>query len=155
MGLLQKIQSWTSAHNPKWLALVRVGLGVALLLRGVNFMNNHMEFERLVGSSKLASASDILTTAIPWIHVVGGFLIITGIFTRFAALLQIPILLGAIFFINLNGFSVNKDLGYAIIILILLIVFVIEGSGTLSLAYYFKEIEEEEAEELETSSTTE
>jgi uncharacterized membrane protein YphA (DoxX/SURF4 family) len=153
MGLLQKIQSWTSSHNPKWLALVRVGLGVALLLRGVNFMNNHMEFERIISNSKLSSFSEIFTTAIPWIHVVGGFLIITGIFTRFAALLQIPILLGAIFFVNLNGPIVKNDLGYSIIILILLVVFVIEGSGTLSLAYYFKEIEKEEAEELEASST--
>jgi uncharacterized membrane protein YphA (DoxX/SURF4 family) len=82
------------------------------------------------------------------VHIAGGFLIIIGIFTRFAAFVQIPVLLAVVFFItNKNGvFAVETDLSFSILILLMLVVFVIEGSGTLSLAGYFKEEEEAEAE---------
>jgi uncharacterized membrane protein YphA (DoxX/SURF4 family) len=81
---------------------------------------------------------------LPWVHIAGGFLIIIGIFTRFAAFIQIPVLLAAIIFITTkNGvFAVETDLSFSILILLMLLVFVVEGSGTLSLAGYFKEEEE-------------
>ena len=84
--------------------------------------------------------------SIPWIHIAGGFLIIIGLFTRFAAFIQIPILAGAIFFINSKKgfFTAQTDLSLSVIIILLLFVFVVEGSGPLSLASYFKEVEEEE-----------
>ena len=87
---------------------------------------------------------------IPWIHIGGGFLIIIGLFTRFAAFIQIPVLLGAIFFVTSKRglFKAETDFSFSIIILLLVIVFVVEGSGPLSLANYFKEEQEfEKAEE--------
>jgi putative oxidoreductase len=147
MGLLKNLQNWTSSHNPKWLALFRVALGATLLLRGVSFLNNLPELERLIDHNNLSNYKNLLMNSIPWIHIAGGFLIIIGLFTRFAAFIQIPILAGAIFFINTRKgfFTAETDLSLSVIILLLLVVFVIEGSGTLSLAYYFKEAEEENA----------
>jgi len=146
MGLLNKIQDWTSSHNPKWLALFRVALGATLLLRGVSFLNNLPELERLIDHNNMTNYKSLLMNSIPWIHIAGGFLIIVGLFTRFAAIIQIPILLGAIFFINTRQgfFTAETDLSLSVIILLLLLVFAVEGSGTLSLAYYFKESEEED-----------
>ena len=141
MNLLKKITTWTDDHNPKWLALFRVALGAILLLRGVAFLNNLPELERLIVANNLAEYKTTLINSIPWIHIAGGFLIIIGIFTRFASFVQIPVLLGALFFITSKHgiFTAETDLSFSIIILLLLAVFVVEGSGPLSLAGYFKE----------------
>jgi uncharacterized membrane protein YphA (DoxX/SURF4 family) len=142
--MLKNVEEWTSTHNPKWLALFRVALGAMLLLRGVSFLNNLPELEKVIDQNNLTTYKTLLTNSIPWIHVAGGFLIIVGLFTRFAAFIQIPILVGALLFVNTKRSIFETDLSLSVIILLLLVVFVIEGSGPLSLAYYFKEAEEEE-----------
>ena len=48
----------------------------------------------------MANRTDWLVIFITWSHLLGGFLIIIGLLTRWAALLNIPILMGAIIFIN-------------------------------------------------------
>ncbi len=145
MSLLKNLQNWTSSHNPKWLALFRVALGATLLLRGVSFLNNLPELERVIDQNNLSNYKNLLMNSIPWIHVGGGFLIILGLFTRFAAIIQIPILIGAVLFINTKRSIFETDLSLSVITLLLLLVFVVEGSGPLSLASYFREAEAEES----------
>ena len=60
--------------------------------------------------------------------------------TRIMCLLQIPILIGAIVFINTQkgGFTPDSELGFAILTLVLVLFFLIEGSGPLSLDKYFE-----------------
>jgi uncharacterized membrane protein YphA (DoxX/SURF4 family) len=62
-----------------------------------------------------------------------------GLLTRWVALLQVPILVGAIVFINTqkSGFAAQSELGLAVLVLLLLIFFLVEGSGPLSLDHYF------------------
>jgi len=146
MSLIKNIQDWTSSHNPKWLALFRVALGAALLLKGVSLLNNLPDFGRLVDENNLTGYKDLIVDSVPWIHIAGGFLIIIGMFTRFAALIQIPVLLATIFFISSKQgyFAIQTDLTISLLIIFLLLVFVLEGSGPLSLAGYFKDEEEEE-----------
>ncbi len=148
--MLAKFREWTNSHNPKWLALFRVALGATLLLRGVAFLNNPPNLETLIIDNGLGSYKDLLMNSIPWIHIGGGFLIIIGLFTRFAALIQVPVILGAIIFVTSKRglFKAETDFSLSIIILLLCLVFVVEGSGPLSLANYFKEEQEyEKAEE--------
>jgi putative oxidoreductase len=143
MSFISKFREWTAAHNPKWLALIRVALGAALLLRGVNFLDNTAELQTSIDATVFQSSSDWLAHVIPWVHILGGFLIIIGLFTRFASLVQMPVLMGAVFFINSKKgfFTAETDLSYSIIIMLLLVVFLIEGSGSLSLAQYFRDDE--------------
>ena len=146
MALLKNFKDWTANHNPKWLALFRVALGATLLLRGVAFLNNLPDLDRLIDENNLTHYKDLLMTSIPWIHIAGGFLIIIGLFTRFASFVQIPVLLGALLFITSKKgfFTAQTDFSFSMIILLLLVVFVVEGSGPLSLGSYLKE--EQEAE---------
>lgn len=146
MRLINYIKNWADTHNPKWLALFRVALGAALLLRGVSFLNNLPDMERLIDENNYTNYKDLIMDSIPWIHIVGGFLVIIGMFTRLAALVQIPLILSALLFISSKQgfFAIQTDLGLSIILLLLLFVFVVEGSGPLSLAGYFKDEEEEE-----------
>ncbi|OYX97029.1 MAG: DoxX family protein, partial [Sphingobacteriia bacterium 35-40-5] len=73
-------------------------------------------------------------------HLVGGVLITLGLVTRFAAVIQIPILLGAVFFVNLTkGFSpLNSELWLSVLVLMLLILFWIVGSGPYSVDQWLK-----------------
>ncbi|MFM2358293.1 MAG: hypothetical protein RLY16_286 [Bacteroidota bacterium] len=146
MSIFTKISAWTASHNPRWLALIRLALGAALLLRGVTFLDNPADLDKLISTTALAGYNNILIHVIPWTHIVGGFLLILGLFTRLAAVLQIPIILGAIIFVHFQKpiFKMEIDLAYSILLILLLLVFVIEGSGPLSLAGYFREMDEEE-----------
>jgi uncharacterized membrane protein YphA (DoxX/SURF4 family) len=74
-------------------------------------------------------------------HLLGGIFLAGGIFVRFACLIQIPILIGAIIFINtsVGSWSPFSELSISIIVLLLLIYFLIAGNGSMSLAKYLKE----------------
>jgi uncharacterized membrane protein YphA (DoxX/SURF4 family) len=70
----------------------------------------------------------------------GGTFIVLGLLTRVSALVQIPILLGAIIFINLNSrlaFSF-PELLLAIVVLILSVFFALAGGGKISMDNYAK-----------------
>ena len=140
MSLLRQIEEWGDKHNPKWLAFLRAALGIFLLMRGVAFLENNQEFEELILNSGLHAGASFLAAVIPWFHIVGGLMIIIGLLTRFACIVQIPILLGALFFVNTKRelFTVETTFAYTIILLLLLIVFFVEGSGPLSIANYLK-----------------
>jgi len=140
MYFMDKIESWSSTHHPKWFVFLRVLLGLCLFVKGVSFMGNAMLLQQIIDESSSLNNFTWLPQVITWAHLLGGFLIVVGLFIRLACLLQIPILLGAIIFVHVkNGFiSFNTDLIFSIFILLLLIVFFIEGGGKISLDQYFK-----------------
>jgi uncharacterized membrane protein YphA (DoxX/SURF4 family) len=74
------------------------------------------------------------------IHLAGGLLIIAGLFTRIAAAIQLPVILGNIIFVIIpNGFmTLKSEAELTLIILVLTILFIIEGSGKYSLDYYLQ-----------------
>ena len=47
MGLIKKLNKWANAHTYLLLDLVRVLLGVVFFVKGIEFMNNYQEMERL------------------------------------------------------------------------------------------------------------
>lgn len=139
MGMLHQLQQWSVTHHPKWLVLLRVALGLSLMLKGISFISNNVSLQMLLQGTKFAS-QNWLITVIPWVHLLGGFLIVIGLFTRWAVLVQVPILLGAVFFINApkGAFAGQSELGLSIIILVLLCFFFVEGGGPLSMDEYFR-----------------
>ncbi|RYZ99346.1 MAG: DoxX family protein, partial [Sphingobacteriaceae bacterium] len=78
-------------------------------------------------------------------HIVGGFLIAIGLLTRLAVVIQMPILFGAVFFVNLTkNFSFfNSELWLSIIVFMLLVLFWIVGSGPYSVDNMIKGKQEE------------
>ena len=139
MGTLQQINQWSLAHHPRWLVVLRVALGICLFFKGIFFLVNTQTLEDLVRGSLVANRADWMVIFITWSHLVGGFLIIIGLLTRWAVLLQIPILMGAIIFVNTQRDAFGSfELPFAFIILLLLIVFLIEGGGPISLDNFFR-----------------
>jgi putative oxidoreductase len=138
MGTLQQINRWSLAHHPRWLVVLRVVLGICLFFKGIFFLANTSTLEELVRGSLVANRADWMVIFITWSHLLGGFLIIIGLLTRWAVLLQIPILMGAIIFINTQRDAFGAfELPFAFIILLLLILFLIEGGGPISLDNFF------------------
>jgi putative oxidoreductase len=142
MGTLQQIHRWSLTHHPRWLVVLRVGLGVCLFFKGIFFLANTSTLEELVKGSLVANRSDWMVIFITWSHLLGGFLIIIGLLTRWAALLNVPILMGAVIFINTQRDSFgNFELPFAFLVLLLLIFFLVEGGGPISLDNFFKKHE--------------
>jgi len=139
---MQQLRNWSAAHHPRWLVIVRIGLGLFLMAKGINFMRDSTLLDRLLyGSVTLAdNETHWLPLIITWANLLGGFMILIGLWTRLMCLLQLPILIGAIIFINSQkgGFAPESALGLAILTLILVLFFLIEGSGPLSLDAYFE-----------------
>ena len=141
MTTLQQIRTWSAAHHPRWLVIVRIGLGLFLMAKGINFMHDSSILDRLLyGSAEQAqNNTHWLPIIITWANLLGGFMILIGMWTRLMCLVQIPILVGAIIFINSRqgGGAPESELWLAILSLLLVIFFLIEGSGPLSLDGYF------------------
>jgi putative oxidoreductase len=139
MGTLQQIHRWSLTHHPRWLIVVRVALGLILFVKGISFMSNATGLVELLESSIIVKGSAWWALGITWLHLLGGFLIIIGLFTRLAVLVQIPILLGAIIFLNIQpgAFNLAYELPFALATLLLLLFFLVEGGGPLSLDNFF------------------
>ena len=132
-----------AANQPKWLTLFRVALGLILFWKGISFIQDSSRLEAMVQSTGINMFGENARTVsflISYINLLGGFFIAVGLFTRWVSLVQIPILIGAILFVNLKaGMNLsNLELMLSILVLILLIVFFIKGSGVLSADEYFR-----------------
>jgi putative oxidoreductase len=71
-------------------------------------------------------------------HLLGGVLLTLGLLTRFACLIQIPILIGAIFFVNSSGgyFKPFSELLLSVVVLLLLGLFLVVGNGPWSFEWF-------------------
>jgi putative oxidoreductase len=137
MNIAKKVGAWGDRHHPKILDLMRIVLGAFLLAKGLIFLNNSGYLRYLILESGAIKGSPEMISAIlyyvTYMHVLGGGLIIVGLFTRLWSVLQLPIVFGAVFFVNITAPYINSELWLSILVLALLIVFAIFGSGPLSL----------------------
>jgi len=140
MQWLDQIRSRSATEDARWLIILRIGLGVALCLKGISFVRDSSVLEKIVFSYFPEKYFAWLVPFISWSHMFCGFMIVIGLLTRWAVLIQIPILLGAVIIVTM-GRQVpmgSSEFILSFIILILLIVFEIIGGGPLSLDEYWK-----------------
>jgi putative oxidoreductase len=134
MNYVQRIESWAEVHQTKWLAILRIALGLIIFFKGLFFIMNTDVLYAMIANSSSNLYAVILVHLVACAHLVGGILIALGLVTRLAVLLQIPILMGAIIFVNsTKGFySMGSELGLSILVLALLLFFLVFGSGSYS-----------------------
>lgn len=103
-------------------------------------MSDSVILESMLTETSMGIANEWLPIIITWLHLLGGFFIIIGLFTRLSTLFLIPVLFVAVLFINLPRgiFAPGSEFGFSLAVLLLLIVFFIEGGGPLSLDDYFR-----------------
>lgn len=137
MNIAHKISNWGDRHHPKMLDVIRILLGLFLVIKGVIFLNNAAYLRYLIIETGAIKQSPEIITAliyyVTYMHVLGGGLILLGLYTRLWALLQFPIVFAAVFFVNITSPYVNSELWLSILVLVLLLLFIVIGSGPLSL----------------------
>lgn len=119
--------------------LLRVYLGIALFFKGIYFIGHMTDlFEHI--SHSFQYVDFIFSHYVVLAHIIGGLFIALGLFTRYAALLNIPVLFSAIVFVKFKTgfFSVGAEFELAVMVFMLLLYFVVQGSGNLSLDSYIK-----------------
>jgi uncharacterized membrane protein YphA (DoxX/SURF4 family) len=79
-----------------------------------------------------------------YFQLVGGALIFFGLSTRIAAICVLPIIIGAVFFVNVLDPYFNSELWLSILVLSLLLLFIVEGSGKLSLDYLLSDFKKKD-----------
>jgi uncharacterized membrane protein YphA (DoxX/SURF4 family) len=144
MNLLQRLEFWGDRHHPKWADILRFALGIFLVYKGIDFLENMSNMIGRMNSFLPNSyfALSILGHYIVFAHLVGGLMLAVGLLTRAACIMQIPILIGAIFFINQSMFRPFQEMGITLLCLAGLIYFLIAGNGPWSVDKYFDEKKE-------------
>lgn len=141
MNTIERIEAWGDKHHPKWLDVLRILLGLIILWRGVVFITDTKALQEMISNSKVGQVSFLLAHYVAFAHLVGGLLIAIGLVTRVAIIFQLPILIGAILFVNSrHGFfsADSTELWFSLIVLFLLVFFLVEGSGPWSLDEYLR-----------------
>jgi len=142
MNLLQRIEFWGDRHHPRWIDILRFALGIFLVFKGYEFLENMSTMISRMGTILPNSyfALSMIGHYIVFAHLVGGLFLAVGLLTRVACLFQIPVLIGALFFINQTEmFRPFSQLLVTVTVLILLIYFLVAGNGPWSVDHYFDE----------------
>lgn len=114
--------------------LLRIYLGFALVIKGVYFVMNQAKFGVAVGDN-LGELAGIGVWYVMAAHAVGGAALILGFASRVAAAVNVPVLLGAVFFVHSGEglFTSNEGLQFSLFVLFTLCLIVWKGGGKVSL----------------------
>ena len=129
MDFLKKLES----QQNKAYAYIRIFLGLALAVRGLILMINPDLMSQLVTDEKIYLGY----ASVAVIHLLGGIFLAVGFFARLAALLLIPVLLGAVFVVHAGEglMTAGQSLELAVMVLFLLVIYAVYGPGPLSIQY--------------------
>lgn len=134
MNYVQRIEHWGETHHPRWLDFVRIALGLFLVAKGVEFADNMNKLLNLMSGLPFGNFMMImLAHYVLFAYILGGVLLASGLLTRFACIINLPVLITAI---AMNVFQEFSDLGIAVCILALIVYFLVIGSGRWSLDWY-------------------
>jgi uncharacterized membrane protein YphA (DoxX/SURF4 family) len=124
------------------ITIVRVLLGLIILFKSVSFIyDNALAVEGITktGIGIFTKNSEILAMILSYLGLLCGFFITIGLFTRIAAIIQIPVLIVAVFFVNIHSIGDNlAEFMLSMVTLVLLVYFARKGSGPLSADEYLK-----------------
>ena len=141
MNIIRKSELWRDTHqDSKLLAGLRIILGLILIYKGIYFLSHTGEVQSVLASSNFGFGSMALAHYIGMVHVAGGVMIAAGFLTRVAVLFQLPILIGAVLFVNTETsvFTVYSEWLLSVIVLLMLIFFLFYGPGTRALDVFLK-----------------
>lgn len=162
MNWIDSMVPWEVPKHGKWFDYFRILFGAFIVYKGLIFIIDIDGLYDSIGTLSNAFiiytegtliqnisepielseiTNDILATFlsiyITGAHLFGGTLLVLGLFTRWICLIQIPILLGAIFLVNLHeGFlsiAGSVELVVSVIVLFGLVFYSVFGAGVNSI----------------------
>ena len=116
------------------LDLLRIYLGVGLFVRGGLFIARPEALLELIAASGDWFWPAAIAHYVAAVHIGGGILLALGAYTRLAAAVQLPVLVGAVFVTHWSEglLGTGQSLEFAGLVLFMLIVFTVFGAGPLS-----------------------
>jgi putative oxidoreductase len=124
------------------LTILRIVLGIILIWKGIVFIQDTAQLKSMIeqtGIGVFSQSSGAIATVVSILSLLCGFFITVGLLTRISSIVQMPIVIVAIIFVNIKNIERNGfELILTVIVLLLLILFAIKGSGTLSADEYFR-----------------
>lgn len=137
MSIFTDVESWGNHHRPGFLDFFRIVLGAFITWKGLQFVTQMHELENTTAGINMWFAGAALAHYIIFAHLLGGPLIVVGLFTRVVSLLQLPILIGAVFFVNApkGHLSIGNymELWVSLLVLAGLTALVVFGAGRYSI----------------------
>ena len=135
MNKLNRIFTSLDAKANIGYALIRIFLGIALSVRGWLILSDPDTIIKM----GLDREYYMWISLIGMVHLFGGILLCVGFFARLGALIQIPILISASFFVyeHTKLMMGGQSVELAFLVLFLLCIYFIYGPGTLSIRNYF------------------
>ncbi len=136
---MEKLMKWLDAQKEICFELVRIYLGLGLLAKGIYFFSQTESLARLMQEGGLGWAMNtMIIHYVSMAHATGGLMMVFGMATRLGAAIQIPILVGAVFFVHFKEgvFATSgQNLEFSALVLFLLILVFVYGSGPWSVDY--------------------
>jgi putative oxidoreductase len=137
MNVITSVERWGDSHRPGFLDLFRIALGIFITYKGLYFITHMNHLESTTSGVNMWFAGAALAHYVVFAHILAGPLIAVGLFTRLACLAQLPILIGAVVFINypkgLVSLGNHMELWISLLVLAGLCVFIIFGAGKYSI----------------------
>ena len=133
--------AWADSRREAWFDCVRIYLGLGLVARGL-LMNESSSASFIVDALQRSGHNWLLTGLVlhyvMFAHLVGGALLAIGFVTRIAALVQIPVLVGAVFIVHRSEglLASGQSLEFSALVLFLLVMFLVGGAGRISVDHY-------------------
>ena len=135
-----QLNHWIKTHADIALDLLRIYLGIGLMLKAIYFMG-HSEYmlQLMDNADSLWFAPAVVMHYVVLAHFCGGLLLALGMFTRVAAMVQLPVLSFAIFSVHmpqmLASVEARQSVEFAGLVFFLLALYSIYGAGRLSVDY--------------------
>jgi putative oxidoreductase len=137
MSVITNVERWGNSHRPAFLDIVRIAIGVFITYKGFYFITHMDDLKMTTSGINIYFAGMALSHYVIFAHILGGPLIAVGLFTRIACLIQLPILLGAVFMVNYpKGYlsiGQHMELWASVLVLAGLVILMIFGAGYYSI----------------------
>ena len=123
------------AHRHLVLDAIRVYLGAGLFFRGLVLMLTDTGLQQLTGGAAPSVTTSGIALYVTAARLIGGAFLLVGLYTRLAALVQLPILIGAVVLVHWQDglLSANQSLEFSALVLFLMTLVVLFGGGRWSL----------------------
>lgn len=133
-----RFRAWSHAHADVFLDAIRIYLGLGLFIKGYYILSHQEQFGQLLQNNGMPIGVLAMAHYVIPAHFAGGAMLLLGFATRLGAITQLPLLLGAMFYLYLPRFSsleMRQNLEFTGLVLFLLTLIAIAGAGRFSVDY--------------------
>jgi uncharacterized membrane protein YphA (DoxX/SURF4 family) len=135
MSRFSNIRRHLETNRHLVLDALRVYLGAGLFFRGLALLLTDAGLAQLTGGAAPSVTTTGVAAYVMIAHIIGGGLLAVGLYTRVAALVQLPVLAGAVVLVHWQDglLSANQSLEFSTLVLFLLGLVLLFGGGRWSL----------------------